>query len=616
MRIPILLAVLLVFPLASALESFSLTASTGAACTNLPNLVALQVSNTGNQESTYLVRLRTEGLASAEVQPSTFSLKPRQSREISVLYLPKEAGPVTLNFEVETGRGTFQRLQQQLNAGFCTNNQLLVKDFNQTTCPCENATYEFVVTNTGQFPETYTFALDKHSTSATLSQNPVTLQPGNSTTLKLTLGLDCAVSGPQVLRFYSNAQRSGVTTMVPLLLNINACYDYSFEVSAPETMCALDAEQAPIRIRNQAAFTNSFTLSLEGPSWGTLSSNHTTLEPGEQDTLFLELAPEQPGAAVFLVTAASTLGDNRKQRSVPIDVQFCYGLDVQLPERAIVCAEIENTVEARVSNLGTVDEEVALSVSGNDFTTAPESVEVKSHEQEIADLTLSPDQAAKAGLTLNASTEQVSAQDNMAIVAVSKEACYRIRISAPSRVRAFGATEVPVALTHLGVKPATYHADLNAPDGVSIEPDSLTLEPGQKSSFKLIIPSSLEPDRYNVSMTFATDDGQSYQKDMRLDVATTPSFWDRMYTFRYGILTGLALLVLLVLLGIWLARHPPKPAFWWGLGVTIVLIGIAIWALNANTSKILGFFQTYIRYILIGVILLILVILVLNKTEK
>jgi hypothetical protein len=404
----------------SGKENFDAAATTASmdTCTLDTKENPIKVANTGNMFSEYIVTLKGSAAKYVTAVPDRFSLMPGKSTKIiNYIHFPSGAdGEYDLKVNIRTRKGLEKEIVQKIDSKLCNNNVLLAYNFNQTACPCLPMVYEFGIKNAGNYVEAYGFGLDKFAEYANVSANPLILTPGEEKNIKLYLNLDCSIYGDNIVHFYSTAQSSGIKSKVPLLLNINPCYDYEiktgklldnndakFDVSfvsnsAEYTVCGGDAKSIQIRLDN-GYIGNNYFYSVDGPSWGSVYGNVLRLNGYDSGYAYLDLNPkdELTGEYKFTLNFESQLGKEKKQKVVTVNVEDCYNIAVDIPIEEKVCGCEYSEVEFDVFNYGRYTEKILLEVEGPDFVNLSKSeVEIMTGESEKVKAKISSDCSEKS----------------------------------------------------------------------------------------------------------------------------------------------------------------------------------------------------------------------------
>lgn len=91
----------------------------------------------------------------------------------------------------------------------------------QELCLCEAFNYEFVVYNTGDFNETYSFSVSKYSSNFNISPDVVTLNPKDTAKIGLGARLPCSLTQPNI-NLIAKTSTTKLKAKTPLQISVNS----------------------------------------------------------------------------------------------------------------------------------------------------------------------------------------------------------------------------------------------------------------------------------------------------------------------------------------------------------------------------------------------------------
>ena len=643
-------------------------------CTFSDQKEDILIVNTGDTFSEYTITVSGSAAPYTTLLPASFTLFPGRSQTLSLFYnVPTQAkGAHDITVTIQTGFGLKKALKRSIVASKCNNNILLAHNFNQTACPCLDMSYDVTIQNAGSAPETYVIGLDKYASVANVSQNPVYLLGGESQDITLSLRLSCDIYGEQLLNVYSSAQGSGIKTKVPLLANIERCYDYDINTGSvvqntpakeavvfakqesSYSLCAADNSSIHIQLDNTGYIGNNFEYTLEGPSWGALQNSSHSLFGFSSAHTFLNVAPpnDLTGAFTFLLTAQSQLGAERVQKEIAVDVVDCHALVVQSEQEVNVCACSENEIPFTIQNRGSFDESVQLSVSGYNATLSRQTLAVRALNESQASLRINPscEERGSKQLSIDAELQSGKASDSQDITlnVISKDKCYEVALKPQGSLTISGDASIPLSIAHTGDVQGQYEVEVSGPSWVRLDSaSSFNLMPGEEQLIEIIAsPAENETQGNYEVMIIVETQGLAYETPLTIKLRGEQSDLSSvLYTYRYWIISVLVLLVLLVLLGFFAKaqferakvksiikktkkeqqQKPQKKETSFDLKRMIVLVVVfalivagIIFAprLQSLFPMVGSFFQVYGGYIVAGFVILGLIIFVLKQVEK
>ncbi len=634
----------------------------------LSNVVdPVTIINTGNSYSEYTIRLFGDAAPYVTAVPYRVGLMPGESAVINnYFHFPSGAiGEYELTVNIVTDLGLEKEFMQDINAKICNNNQLLAYTFNATACPCTRIRYDFFVRNTGSYTETYRFGLDEFSSYANVSVNPLVLGPGEYANVSLYIQPDCEIYGDNIINFYSIAAGSGIRTRVPILMNIERCYDFDVQtgLALPDnddkfnisfsardgeySVCAQDNTSIQVMIDNSNYIGNNFFYNVEGPKFGGMYGEVVRLFGYEQGFTFLDLSPDEDdiGQHHFVINVESQLGDEIRQEAVSVNVEGCYGLLVEAEDEEIICDCSSNKIGFNVFNSGRFRERVNLEIEGPEFFRVINSTVLDADEGK--DITINADLSCgkrfEGKIKLKAYSEKAYSEAVIDVDTKEIGECYDVRVDAASTDISFERSMVPIMIEHQGFKGGNYTIDVSGPEWISFDTDHVMLNPGDTYSFDILaLPDNVSSGRYLIEINISTEN-VVYRKEAVLNLEEdTFGLGDLLWHYRYYLIFGSIFVVLLIVLALFLrekarvwkirrlirkanngkSNHKAKRSNW---RIIVIIISVLILGLVAYLffseivmilQYLLVFVLDYIWYIIIGFVLLLAAILILGKLEK
>lgn len=674
----LLISFIILIPIVYSAEDF-IAASSNAVidlCALTSEQDRVEVTNTGNTYSEYVITLGGSGADFVTAVPDRFSLMPGESINIhnSYAFSKDKIGKYALKINIRTNMGLEKELLQEINSNICDNNMLLAHNFNQTACPCLEMAYDFTVKNTGNHIETYSFGLSRFAEYANISANQIVLGPGEEENIKLYFNLDCGIFGDYIVYFYSTAKISGIRTKVPLLLNIQKCYDYDIRTGefldnnedkfnavfssrgSDYTLCAGDTKSIQLMIDNYGHIGNNFYYDIKGPEWGSVYGNIVRLAGYEKGYTYLDLSPvDITGEYMFVLDVETQRGNEKKQKVIGVNVVDCYGLIVELAGEEKICGCTDSDIDFSVYNTGNYAEDVLIELEGPEFLELSESnVSIDSGRAKIIKLKAQPGcdfegrTTAKVKAILKNERQSDEASIDLEIIPI--EHCYDIKIDTKETISlGYEVITVPISIFHEGMKKANYLIEVEGEDWIKADSRQFVLSPGETYSFNLIAePKNISAGNYYINLNVRADN-VIFRRKLKFRLAQPKPFFgligNFMSYYRYWIYTGIAILVLIVIFSfymkekarVWKIRKLIKTATkekpekakkeekkkisrkWWLyilLAIGIILVFTFAGFLISIASYIWYFIIAYIWYIFTGFLLLIIVIAIINSREK
>ncbi|MDP6293186.1 MAG: hypothetical protein QF486_01820 [Candidatus Woesearchaeota archaeon] len=245
------------------------------------------VTNNGQITSNYRVFHR--GPSYSSISPAGFILTSGASQTVTHTFsVPCNAPSDALSTTVTTVLGNTQTLNQRILVAVPKNAQLTPQTPQAFTTPCEPADYSVHVRNIGSFPDTFSLSAESNIPLSS-STAQVTLQPNQVSAVPIVvIPTSCTRAGRYTVNLVAKAANTGIEERAGVLLDISNPGIPA--LTAPSARIDLNARTLPFTIQNTGQRT-SYTLSVQGLSWASVSPSAITLDAGQSTTVNLNLVP-------------------------------------------------------------------------------------------------------------------------------------------------------------------------------------------------------------------------------------------------------------------------------------------------------------------------------------
>lgn len=270
------------------------------------------VQNTGTLSAAYDISI--DGSASDYVKFNTlqFTLNPGQLNTVQTFYtIPCEQEADLLEVNVYFNDGAEEQFFTQfVNVTFPDTMELRAPEPSKVIAPCESAEYKVNVHNTANFTELYTASVEGHPNAQVSEPAPVILPRQNKTLTVTVTPEDCTQSGNFPLTFYIESEKSSQAKELPLELIITSTDVPLLAEGISTVRTGFEDSSTELSIKNTGDRTTTYSLSIDGITWGSISPNAVTLKPGEKRALQLRLQPsEQESTGTYPVLFTATVED-------------------------------------------------------------------------------------------------------------------------------------------------------------------------------------------------------------------------------------------------------------------------------------------------------------------
>lgn len=322
MRRTLFFLLLLLLPSASAeFTAFGTSDHTAIVCNSFQSNLTIQ--NIGQEQAAYGITV--DGTAADFVGFSAieFSLNPGQTASVTAFYfIPCDtpAGVYDLSIFFTDGVDELE-LPVIIDVQFPSNINLTTTTPSQVITPCSKATYDITLFNPLGFPDIYTLSASGHP-NVHLTETIIVLEPLQERSIQLSVSPDdCTQTGSFPLTLLASAEQSRQQHTLDFDFIIKATDIPVLAEGTTAIRTDIGDNSAPITIENTGDRQTTYTLTLQGPPWATISPTTLNLEPGQQQTIFLRFTPdENVPRGTYLVTITATVQQTGIQYSKDIRV--------------------------------------------------------------------------------------------------------------------------------------------------------------------------------------------------------------------------------------------------------------------------------------------------------
>lgn len=325
----------------------------------------------GDEDAIYAVAFAGSAATWVSLDRTQFDLQAGKRALVApYLVVPCDArGDYYLETYFQNSFGTQKKVVQKFTAGKCSNIQVATPDYNKTACACEPIRYSFDLKNTGAYKEEYSLSVG--SEYVNISEDSVSLGPGESEEIMMTASFPCDAQGSKTIELITQTRYSNLKATSLFFLGIERCYDY--EISADDVaLCEGIENRVTVELTNEGR-ENTFSMTAAGVDWLKGERNITM---GSNDTEEFTLIAEPPvgslGNYPVKLSFISKKGELRKEKELDISVSSCHSPSLQFafkPEQEL-CGSLTYPVELK--NNGSIDSVFELSYQGPDFASLTE----------------------------------------------------------------------------------------------------------------------------------------------------------------------------------------------------------------------------------------------------
>lgn len=517
------LLILLVLPLVLA-QSFTLFESSqpGPLCPGSTGIYTDTIENTGTEPLS--LSISTSGSASSfsTSVPLSMTLIPGQSKNIYTYITPRSTttpGAYSLRVMADAN-GETRELNHDITIKDCYEFSLEALDLQNNICPCESGKFEFLLTNYGEYTESYSLEVEgEYASNIVLSTNEITLSPGDSDYIFAYVTTPCNDVGEKDFTLKATSLNSGSIQAATSTLIIDPCYNFAITTERDlVNTCEHTYETIDVTIQNSGSTTNEYALNIDGPLWANLERNTLTINPNSQATTTIVLNPDYgvEGSFELDLVAQPDKGEVVAHHYFDVNIKKCHGVSLNIEKAEDkMCNSLQNTYGVTVINTGDYAKEYYFAIDGPTWATLDKnSANLGVGEETQLTLTVNPTfdtPEAAYSIKLQAiakDSSQVASTDKIDITTVSKDECYKAVIGLDKKkidVYYDSTATLPIVIENKGAYTTSYDLGLSgtASNFVYLNPATVEINPGQSEIVYLYIAPSGQIKNGDYSVTIA-----------------------------------------------------------------------------------------------------------------
>lgn len=467
----------------------------------------VEITNNLDKRETFEIESHDSGCIT--LSESDVTLEAGETKVVYLWYNPdKNVEPGRYNFPVDvTATTTGQTVTEEFEVEVlgCHDVDLFVEKESETSCIGQNNKIDFEVYNDGTGPETFKLETDK----GTLSQEKVRLSPEEKKKVSLTVkGADKEKS--EEIEIRAKSKSSWAESAKTVSLKTERCYNsyLSITPSLKEACAGLENEYE-VNVENTG--TKKDTFSLESTR-GKLEKKELTLKPGQKKSTTLKFTPKELKNYSIKVKAK---GKSESMGKIKVKGRNCKDVTVvSSPADKTVCENDEEIYTATIKNEGKVKDSYRVvsnrgSLEKNYVELAPgesEDIEVKVNAKTLEE--------GRQSITVRTRSKTISKVEDYSTSVINVGNCYDLNLSVSHRQICKTSCDVKnitlytINLENTGSKENKYKIEVDGPNWLSLTPEELSVEAGEKGKSYLYasVPYNIS-DKFNISIRVEDETG-------------------------------------------------------------------------------------------------------------
>lgn len=494
----------------------------GSICPGTTSLFTDIVTNKGTNDLEFTVTNTGSSSGFTTTVPPGFILKSGQSRTIYTYVSPRtttKVGRYTLELNVASGSET-ETISHSIDVKDCSSFEVKAIDTLKEVCPTDIEKYDFEVTNTGEFTETFDLRVEGQAAPwSTLSEKTITLGRKETKTIFVYLTTSSDSLGSYDFSLVAEARTNKKVQSSKSIIKVNPCFSYDLTTAKDLiSLCENSVEILPVDITNRGTVVNTYNLQIEGPEWASLENNKVVVGSGETRSVNIVVNPGYgiEGDFKVLFKSSTAKGNIESRNEFSVNVKKCHNVELQIEKNQDkICNSLSNTYNVFVKNTGEFKKEFKFELDGPVWSSFERgSIKLEAGEERQLTLTINPGLDVVPGdydIRLRTSaldTSKVSSEDILTITTISREDCYKPSIGIANKeinVYYDSAATVPVVIENKGNLEATYDISVSgtATNFMHLNPAIVTIEPNMAEVVYLYIAPTSETVDGDYSATVA-----------------------------------------------------------------------------------------------------------------
>ncbi|MEK6852433.1 MAG: FixG Ig-like domain-containing protein, partial [Nanoarchaeota archaeon] len=363
-----------------------------------------------------------------------------------------------------------------------------------SACPGSTILITLNVKNTGA--EESTFSILKEGDAAkftTMAPSSFLLKQGESKQIFIYVTPTSQISpGSYTLRI--NIKTSSISKVYEQNIIVENCRATSLQLVPEKNVCQGQSTVLDATLRNDGNFIEDYTIGLEGRAapWATSSISRVTLGRGESRSFAITVnAPTDAEGTYDLIVKAESLSGARASASSKVIAEVCYAYSFTAEKNFYSLCENEKlSVPIQITNLGK-DNDFRFELTGPKWSSIDRGLlTLQAGQSGTANLILAPPYRAFGRFDIDVNT--ISQQGNLRKrldMEVNVNKCYDVLLSLEktSDIICSGlSNSYTLRVRNTGNFLSSYSLSVKGPEWISLEKNTVSIEPGQETNVKLI----------------------------------------------------------------------------------------------------------------------------------
>lgn len=269
-----------------------------------------------------------------------------------------------------------------------------------TICELDDNTVEFSIQNKADFNNIYDLEL-KGPRWLELADEALLVPGGLKVPVLINAYPPLGSEGVYKIELKAKSRRGGIEKKETNFIEVSKCHIPSVELETPVDAICAEPKKYNVYVKNLGESAETFYLELIGPEFVALSQNDLRLDPGEEQTVNLEIRPPSKNADYDITVQSTVLSapEIKSNASLKLKVfsqQSCYKPNLITKKKYNVNYSA-NKIPILLQNYGLKTTNYVISAKPDWVSVSPDSIELIPGEIAELNITTAPGPNVSAG---------------------------------------------------------------------------------------------------------------------------------------------------------------------------------------------------------------------------
>ncbi|NOQ55263.1 MAG: hypothetical protein GQ477_00490 [Nanohaloarchaea archaeon] len=496
--------------------NLELSAQTAASCPVEDTMITATIKNLGTDTDRYTISSDSNWIT---IGNDIITLEAGRSKTFALWIKPAinaEQGQYTITLTATPDSDKDQKYEDSMDfiVMKCHGLEMTANTDKIDACIGETETVDIILSNTGKTEETFILT----STTGTFSTDRMTIASDTEKTATLSIPV---AKNKEIVTINAQSTTSYATGTTEIeVVSEGACYSIAVLNIPPQiTVCKGDTAKIVVTAKNTGYKTDTFTLSTDAEN-AYFNNEELELKSKEVKETYLEISTDESeiGDLDYSITIDS---ENAKDTAYgTITIETCYTAELIADKtETSVCPGASTGFEVEIKNTGKKEDTYTIAASKGSLSETEITLDAGTGETILLVIETEKTDTEDTNILLTLNSERT--EDNKEFIVSMREFddCYGLSVTSDSD--SIFAEDLKGYLYTLTIKndgefEAGYTASIDGPKWTTINPDTMSLTPGD--STEVYVYASPEYDTaegtYSITVSIESDQGTMIEKEL------------------------------------------------------------------------------------------------------